>query len=77
MSKKIILDDKYEVVGLAGAWCTSKEDRHVEVGDVRYIGRKLMYAYTVEYKMMYFKVNWSAVENSTDYEEIRKWIASL
>lgn len=47
MTRQIILDDRYKVVGLLGCWVQSKETATINQGDVRLIAGVLMYAYTV------------------------------
>lgn len=84
MTKKIILDDRYKVVGYLGCWVQSKETVTVNVGDVRYIGGLLMYAYTV-HRASFFNlidgrdtVNWVvADEKRNTMESIREWVDSL
>lgn len=84
MSKVIILNGKYKVVGLLGCWVQSKETVTVNEGDVRFIGGMLMYAYRVE-RASFFNftdgrdtVNWvTAKEKHNNMESIREWIAKL
>lgn len=63
-SKKIILNNKYELGCGLGSWAKSFEN-DVKSGDVRFIGGVLMYAYTV-YPRKWSKneVNWTPVDDS-------------
>lgn len=78
--KTTIENGKYEVVGYFGCWCRSFENK-VNTGDVRFIGGKLMYAYSV-YKKIFKanEINWCAIQiGNTRFgmEDIRNWIQSL
>ena len=82
MSKKIILDNKYELGGGMGSWAKSYE-YDVKLGDVRVIGGKLMYAYSIYNRYFVFiiltpKINWCPVDETLKFDvDMKKWIASL
>lgn len=84
MTKKIILDDRYKVVGLLGCWVQSKETATINEGDVRFIAGVLMYAYSV-HRASFFNfmdgrdtVNWVVVDQQfNNMESIRQWMLQL
>jgi hypothetical protein len=74
--KEIILDKKYFLGMGLGSWAKSFENG-VKKGDVRLIGGKLMYAYTVYFnKWSANEVNWCPVEKS-EFSDLRAWIKEL
>ena len=79
--KKITIHNgKYEVIGYFGCWCKSYENGITE-GQTRYIGGKLMYAYSIyRKKLKRDEINWCAVElGNTRFsmEDIRLWALTL
>lgn len=77
--KTIILkegDIEYTLGDGIGSWAKSKE-YNVKRGDVRMIGNRLMYVYTV-YTKIWSKhtVNWVPVDRTIghDYVELNKWV---
>jgi len=80
--KKIILNDHYELGAGIGSWAKSKESHSVKHGDVRYIGKILMYAYSVYptpwYSVYDSEVNWTPVDDkSNTYPDLYRWLKEV
>lgn len=77
MSDVKIMWREYEVGDGIGCWLLSHEI--VPKGTVRFLAGKLMYAYQVYPRRRFRKIHgtwWTPIENN-DYDEMRKWRASL
>lgn len=83
MSKKIMLDDKYELGGGLGSWAKSREAATINIGDVRVIGGILMYAYIIKeaspfnFKEGRDEVCWTPVDNKLGFDDLREWVKNV
>lgn len=79
--KKIIYtqgNTDYEVKNLLGAWLESEEDRHLKIGDVRFIGNKLFAVYGAKYGFLTSKYSWVPADDiKYAYAEIKEWTNKL
>ncbi len=80
MSKQITLEDnRYVDVGTGmGCWAKSWE-RGVKIGDVRVIGRILMYAtYVYPHRFWVSRISWTPVSGEYNTpENLRNWVNNL
>lgn len=68
---------KYYYNGTYGAWCKSYE-RGVKVGETRFIGNKLMYAYNIYgYSLFKHEIWWCATDGADSTEVIKRWWDSI
>ena len=80
MSKKVTLDnDKYILGGGMGSWAKSYESATINKGDVRLIGRVLMYAYTIYNSWKDGQeVTWCPVDEKFNTpDNLRNWMNNL
>ncbi len=81
MSKKVILDNKYELGGGLGSWAKSRESVTINKGDVRVIGGILMYAYSIyrtnSFSIIGDEVNWCPVDTKLGFDDLRDWVKNV